>query len=99
LTISVAEPDEVPDATYTKFIEAQLASAVTVIVLPGAILTSSLEAGTTPPDHVLVAFQSPVATVVLVTCPHPLPKIPNKKTQNSRARRSSNVVVFIAIQV
>ena len=50
---------KVPPELITKF--AAFAVVVTVTVCPEAIVTTSVQTGTTPPTHVAVAFQSPVA--------------------------------------
>ncbi len=50
---------KVPPALITKF--ATLAVVVTVTVCPEAIVTPSVQPGTTPPTQVVAVFQSPVA--------------------------------------
>lgn len=44
----------------------QVALAVTVITEPLAIITSSADVGTTPPAHVVVAFQLPVLPALVI---------------------------------
>lgn len=49
-----------------KVIELIVALAITVILWPGRIITSSVEIGAIPPTHVAPLFQSPVPELVIV---------------------------------
>lgn len=92
-TDMVAEMAAAVDAL--KLIDLQVVLAVTVILEPAAIITSSAEVGTTPPDQVAVEFQLPVLPA-LVMVPAKLWMMHKKKYNTVNA---SALFVFKGRQV
>ena len=68
--------------------EFTVAFVVTVTEAPATITAASALAGTTPPDHVVVAFQFPPVAVVVLVAPRAL-DVPNKPS-----RSANNVKYF-----
>jgi len=85
LTVKVA----VFELALLNVIELTVAFVVTVTEAPATITAASPLAGTTPPDHVVVAFQLPPMAVVVLVAPRAL-DVPNKPK-----RSVSNVKDFI----
>jgi len=66
LELTTRLPVAVPEVELEKETELDVVLTVTVTVAPAAIMASSVVSGTTPPDQVVVAFQFPPVTVLVM---------------------------------